>query len=240
MTSLPRPMRNPAPPRCCLVLLTLTLTLALTQAAPSADSHTLDHWLTAQTKVDTWSADLLQTRHLKALNQPLLTPGRVWFKAPNLFRWELGNPVRTVAIREPERLVLLYPALKRAEIYPLTGDREGPWRSSLALLEAGFPRHRSQLESQFDIVSATSQDPPGNWTLELAPKDKNARRWISRLQVVLQLPSLNLTATELEFGDGSRLRNDFTNILLNPPLDPTLLNAQIPADYSVVTPAGAP
>src|SRR5262245_23984784 len=57
----------------------------------SDHSAALRSWLAAQTNIQTWSADFVQTRTLKALAQPLTASGHVWFAAPNRFRWELGQ-----------------------------------------------------------------------------------------------------------------------------------------------------
>src|SRR6266581_4757742 len=58
-----------------------------------ADTRSLlAQWLSAQTNLQTWSADVTQTRSLKTLTQPLTARGRVWFAAPNRFRWELLEP----------------------------------------------------------------------------------------------------------------------------------------------------
>src|SRR5580765_5703542 len=97
-------------------------------------------WLDAQTNISTWSADFIQTRTLKSLAQPLTATGHVWFAAPNRFRWELGSPAQTVAVRSTKELLIIYPRLKRVERYPLAGEQTGPWREALSLLEAGFPR----------------------------------------------------------------------------------------------------
>src|SRR5947209_14918733 len=110
----------------------------------STDGAPLDpivsSWLAAQSKVHSWSADFIQTRSLKSLTQPLTAKGHVWFAAPNRFRWELGNPPQTIAVRAVTEMLVIYPRLKRVERFPLSGDKAGPWKDALALLEAGFPR----------------------------------------------------------------------------------------------------
>jgi len=78
-------------------------------------------WISAQTNLQTWSAEVTQTRALKTLTQPLIAQGRVWFAAPNRFRWELTSPSQTIAVRQPEQMLVIYPRLKRAERYPLNG-----------------------------------------------------------------------------------------------------------------------
>ena len=45
-----------------------------------------------------------------------------------------------------------------------------------------------------------------------------------------------LRSTQLQFADGSTLRNDFTNPILNAPVDPSLFQPSIPPDYKVTEP----
>src|SRR5262245_17564050 len=101
--------------------------------ASDADTA-LAQWLNAQTNIQTWSAEVIQTRALKSLTMPLMATGHVWFAAPNRFRWELGNPPQTIAVRQPDQMLVIYPKLKRAEKYPLDGEHTGQWRDTLALL----------------------------------------------------------------------------------------------------------
>src|SRR5512141_1808675 len=72
-------------------------------------------WLNAQTNIHSWSAEVVQTRILKTLTQPTTAKGHVWFEAPTRFRWELGKPAKTIAVREPQELLVIYPRLKRVE-----------------------------------------------------------------------------------------------------------------------------
>src|SRR5439155_15779050 len=121
---------------CFFALLLLAIPV---DSSPATDTNSLvSSWLGAQTNIQTWSAEVIQTRTLKSLTQPLTATGHVWFAAPNRFRWELGAPPQTIALRQADQMLVVYPRLSRAEKYPLTGDHTGPWRDTLALLEAGF------------------------------------------------------------------------------------------------------
>src|SRR6185369_3249748 len=42
-------------------------------------SSVLGAWLNSQTNIQTWSAEVIQTRALKSLTQPLTAAGHVWF-----------------------------------------------------------------------------------------------------------------------------------------------------------------
>jgi outer membrane lipoprotein-sorting protein len=194
----------------------------------------LTTWLAAQTKIQTWSADFVQTRSLKSLAQPLSSPGHIWFAAPNRLRWELGSPPQTIALRAGSELLITYPRLKRVEHFPLTGEATGPWRDALDLLQATFPRSESELRGQYNIVSQNVS----NQTCEvvLQPKSANARQMIPEFRIVFDTQDSSLRWTQLKFGDGSTLRNDFKQQVVNPKLDETIFQPVIPPDYKSVEP----
>ena len=134
------------------------------------DTSTVLHgWLAHQTNVQTWAADFTQTRTLKSLSQPLVSTGQVWFAAPHNFRWELAGQ-QTVAVREGDSMMVVYPRLKRAERYDFkhsTGQGK-EWRDTLALLQTGFPRSEGELRDQFEILRLSQGE--SLFKLELQPK----------------------------------------------------------------------
>lgn len=201
----------------------------------AADTNTvLDAWFAAQKNLQTWSADFTQTRALKTLTQPLITQGHIAFAMPNDFRWELGQPARTIALRHGDEMFVVYPRLKRAEKYPLGAGTPTEWRDTMSLLQAGFPRDRKEFDAQFQILSLTETN--GAWQMALQPKSLFARRMMTELRIGLTTNDYSLASTELVFVDGSRMRNDFTNSVINPPLDVKLFEWIPPADFKVVEP----
>ena len=191
-------------------------------------------FLEAQADLKSWTADFVQTRTLKSLKQPLKSPGHLYFAAPNAFRWELGEPTQTIAVRSSNDVLLIYPPLKRAERYSLAPGEHSPWQDMLSLLEAGFPRNQQELESRFNISSERVLD--GKLHVVLQPKAASARRWMREMELVFDNQSKTLAATELRFADGSSLRNDFSNERKNPAIDPQLFNPQIPPEYKIAEP----
>jgi len=191
-------------------------------------------WFAAQADVHTWSADFVQTRTLKTLTQPLVAKGHISFATPNDFRWELGQPAQTIALRHDDDMFVIYPQLKRAENYPMGAGTPTEWRDTMSLLQAGFPRDRKEFESQFQILSLVETN--GAWQFALQPKSVFARRMMPELNIGLTTNDFSLASTELVFVDGSRMRNDFTNAVLNPPLAEKLFKWTPPADFKVTNP----
>jgi outer membrane lipoprotein-sorting protein len=208
--------------------------LAATNARAADTNAVLDGWFTAQAKVQSISADFVQTRTLKTLVQPLTATGHLWFAPPNQFRWELGRPPQTIALRHADDMFVIYPQLKRAEHYPMGASAPREWRDAMALLDAGFPRTRQEFDAQFQIQSLTETN--GAWLLALQPRRAAAREIMPELRVILATNDLSLAGTELVFVDGSRMRNDMTNIVMNAPLDEKMFQWNAPADFKVTEP----
>lgn len=215
----------------CWVWMALVLTAAVCFAA--GNDALFDKWFAAQTNIQSWSADFVQTRSLKVLAQPLTTPGKVWVK-PGEFRWELGQPPQTIVLRRPDELLIIYPRFQRAEKYPLNGVPPGPIKDALALLDASLPRDRATMEKNFRLLSATETNSVLQITLQ--PRSDSARQFISEVTVAFRTNDFVIAANEMKFADGSRLRNDFTHVVLNQPLDPKLFETNLPPDYAVVEP----
>lgn len=208
--------------------------VAVCSAEAQDPDATLAKWFAAQTNIQTWSADFTQTRTLKAFDGPLTSTGHVWFAAPSRFHWETREPVTNIAVRTGDKLLVIAPRLKRVEEYSL-GDKEaGQWKDTLALLDAGFPRSRAEVESRFDIIGQVTTN--GVLELTLRPKAQSAREFMPQIKIAFDTTTFELRATELHFADGSTMRNTFTNAVLNPKIDEALFNPKIDPDYKATKP----
>ncbi|MGA9779175.1 MAG: LolA family protein [Limisphaerales bacterium] len=222
---------QPAPQLFGLVASCLITTAAVAQNTDS-DAQ-FNKWFEVQTNTQSWSADFIQTRLLKVLNQPLMSPGKVWV-TPGDFRWELGQPVQTIVLRQPDQLLIIYPRLKQAEKYPLGAVPSGPIKDALALLDATLPRDRAIMEKNFRLLSATETNSMLQMTLQ--PRSDSARKFISEIVIGFHTNDFTIAATEMKFTDGSSLRNDFSNVVLNQPIEPNRFQMKMPPDYTVVEP----
>jgi outer membrane lipoprotein-sorting protein len=215
------------------VLITLAA-LAFATKLSAAEAPVVSAWLNAQTNIQTWTADVTQIRSFKNLVQPLTATGHVWFAAPNQFRWEIGNPAQTIAVRKSDEMLVIYPRLKRAERYSFTAQPSGPWKDTLALLEAGFPRNEADLSRQFRITNINTSN--HLCQLNLEPKSASARHMMPRLTVAFSTNDFVLRTTELQFADGSTMRNEFTSPKLNPKIDPVLFAPKLDEGYKIIEP----
>lgn len=214
---------------CLWALLCL---VAATLHAQNYDAQ-FNKWFAAQTNMQNWSADFTQTRSLVALSQPLKSGGKVWV-TPGQFRWELGQPPQTIVVRNPDELLILYPRFKRAEVYALNKIPPGPIKDAMSLLDVSLPRDRASMEEHFQLLSASITNSILQMTLQ--PKSVSARQFVAAIVIGFHTNDFLIAGSEMKFSDGSTLRNDFTNVVFNQPMDPKLFATNLPSDYSVVEP----
>ncbi|HUA65053.1 MAG TPA: outer membrane lipoprotein carrier protein LolA [Alphaproteobacteria bacterium] len=211
------------------------LLLCLAPAVVQADDYEaqFNKWFAAQTNMQTWSADFIQTRTLMALAMPLKSSGKVWVE-PGKFRWELGQPPQTIVIRNPNELLILYPRFKRAEVYALDKIPPGPLKDAMALMDVSIPHSRAALEERFKLLSAAITNSVLQMTLQ--PKSPSARQFIGAVVMGFHTNDYVIADSQMNFSDGSTLRNDFINVVFNQQMDPKLFETAVPPGYTVVTP----
>lgn len=194
----------------------------------------LDSWIEAQKTFHTWSADFTQTRTLQSLNRPLVSTGRVWFASPNRFRWEAVSPAPTIAVRDADQMLVIYPRLKRAERYLLGEDASGPMGDALCLLDAGFPRDRKNFDARFRLVSVVARN--ACWEIGMQPARAATRKLVPSLSVLISTNGFSLTAFEITFADGSRMRNEFVRPEVNAPISDDIFRPNLGPEYTITEP----
>ncbi len=227
-------MSAPFSSRLGPALLLLVLLAPIASRAETEAQAALDGWLARQSEIQSWTAAVVQTRHLRSLAKPLESSGRVWFARPNQFRWQLGEPARTVAVRSGEELVITYPRLRQVERYSLGAEIAPMWRYVLDLLELGFPSDAESFHERYELTEATSKD--GVWAFRLRPSAEEARTLLEAVRIEVSETDLRLVSTELIFPDGSRMKNRFSELRIDPPLEPALFEAEVGEDWEEARP----
>ncbi|MBN1664031.1 MAG: outer membrane lipoprotein carrier protein LolA [Deltaproteobacteria bacterium] len=76
----------------------LLISLSLLSAVRSFADDDFSALRTAAQNVKSVSADFIQEKHLKILAKPIISKGRLYFKAPRSIRWEYLAPARTLTL----------------------------------------------------------------------------------------------------------------------------------------------
>jgi outer membrane lipoprotein carrier protein len=197
-------------------LLFLLCALPLRAAAPP-DLTPVREWLAKQDKLHSVQADFTQTRALKALRSPITTPGHIWFSAPDSLRWELGEPAKTVVVRQGETYYLIQPAKKKVETYKAANIAKNGGAMGFAMMNFPIAKDFADFNRQFETLAVTTTE--NRCHLEILPRDAQAKKMLEAIKIDFDTVSGHLLSFELVTREGSSMRSDFTNVRLNQKID---------------------
>lgn len=211
--------------RVLMILMLLHAGPAWAQGEHPAGTVALNAWLEHQKEVKTWTADVTQTRKLKAVKRSLTTPGHIWFVGHRQFRWELGKPIRTQAFRREHQLLVLYPQLQRAEKYEFASVHDPGLQQARLLMDVGFPAEPNEFHSQYELLGHSETQAVHRF--KLRPRAEKARALLTELNLQVRNSDWALLATEMRFPDGSTMSNVFTEHQFNVTLPADILEPDL-------------
>lgn len=196
-------------------LLFALLTL-VSVARGELDLKPLETWIGRQQSLRSLDADFVQERKLPSLKKPITTPGRMRMVRPGKLLWELGKPVKTMAVSDGTTMTLLDVAKKRGKKI----EAGAPEAKQFTLLSDESFRDLASFQQSFELVE--SRMTGGIYQLTVRPKDKAMRKNVSWMFLDIDTATQELRALALELDDKTRIRTVFSNAKINPKIDPAI------------------
>ena len=172
--------------------------------------------LAAQKNVKSLSADFTQTRALRTLRSPLLIKGKLWFQAPNEFRWELGEPPKTILIGSHRGITIIHPLKKQAEKKPPSPAGSFSDSGSLGMMRIPGEGNLEGFQKQMQVLCIKSSG--SRCHVEMLPRDPAAARGLASINFDFDRVTGHWLSFELVTREGSSLLNEFSNVQVNPKL----------------------
>ena len=186
-------------------------------AAEPPDLAPIKKWIAKQDELRTVQADFTQTRSLRALRDPIATPGHIWFSAPDSLRWELGEPAKTIVLRKGDTYFLIQPAKKKAQRYAASEIGKQGGAQGFAMMNFPLAKDFADFNRQFETLAVIKTE--DRCHLEVLPRDAQARKILAAIKIDFDSATGHLLSFELVTREGSSMRNDFTNVRMNQKLD---------------------
>jgi len=209
----------------CLRVLSITLFVASTIAPAgfAADETTLKAWITAQGEIVSLRGTFSQERKIKVLRKTLVAPGRFWYQAPDQFRWEIGDPARSIAIHSREKFTLINLEKGKAEVQDI-GDGDDNSRM-VAYFHLSFPRDWASFQHEFKVLSVVHSGDV--FRAELEPLQPGSARGVRTITFEIDPKSYATRAFVLSLKDGSEMRTIFSAVQRDVPLPPSTFDASL-------------
>lgn len=186
-------------------------------AAEPIDMAPVKKWIARQDELRSVQADFTQTRALRALRNPIATPGHMTFSTPDQLRWELGEPAKTIVIRKGDIYYLIQPAKKKAERYKADSIAKKGGAMGFAMMNFPLAKDYADFNRQFETLAVTVTD--NRCHLEILPHDAQAKKMLEAIKLDFDTASGHLLSFELATRDGSSMRSDFSNVRMNQKVD---------------------
>src|SRR5438132_4541911 len=114
-------------------------------------------------------ADFQEQKTMHLLNKPIVSSGKIWFRAPNKFRREIGGSSPSVTVSNGRDLWIYYPNFKSAEHYTL--GKRSPVDAAITAINTAL--NLENVESTFRITGAKIDNA---CALELLPRSPSMKR----------------------------------------------------------------
>jgi outer membrane lipoprotein carrier protein len=202
--------------RALLVLFSL-----ISIARAELDIKPLEAWIARQKDLKSLEADFVQERKLPSLKKPVSTPGRLRMERPGKLLWELGEPVKTMAVSDGSTMTLVDVAKKRGKRI----DADSSEARQFTMLSNQAFQDLAGFQDAFELVESRVTD--GIYQLTVRPKDKQMRKHVSWMFLDIDMKTQELRALDLEMEDKSRIRTVFSKAKINPKIDPAVFTPDL-------------
>ncbi|MDD5198454.1 MAG: outer membrane lipoprotein carrier protein LolA [Terrimicrobiaceae bacterium] len=214
-----RAFANVSPMRFALLFLA-TASGLLAESAPPPDLTPVRKWIARQRTIESIESDFSQTRSLRTLRSPAVAQGKFWFRAPSSFRWQIGDPPKTIALGDGKEIQIIQPARRLVERSPIGRIGQKAGAQGFGMMSFPFADDFDDFQRRFEVLSIRTDG--GRCHLDLLPRDAQARRFLAKVALDFDADSGKLLAFEIVTREGSSMRTDFRNTRVNSPLDPAL------------------
>jgi len=135
-----------------------------------------------QTKAETLKSlqgNFQQRKFTRLLITPMESEGRLFWQPPGRLRWEVIHPAPLTLVAQGEKILLLYPDLKKASLY------RQPFGGGLLERITGATDDPEAFQRQYHIqIALVARGGSGRWIqMTMEPKSARRARYFKRLEI---------------------------------------------------------
>ena len=186
-------------------------------AAEGPDLAPIRRWIARQDDFHSVQAEFTQTRALRALRSPVAIHGKLWFVSPDLLRWELGDPPKTIVLQKAGAYYVIQPARKKVERTAAGQLGKKGGMQPFAMMKFPLAKDFNDFNRQFEVLSVNTVE--NRCHIEIAPRDAQARKFMEAIRIDFDTVTAQLLIFEIATRDGSSMRNEFSNVKMNLKID---------------------
>jgi len=157
-------------------------------------------------------ADFVQEKNLKILARPLISSGRLFFKAPDSLRWEYSRPVKSILVLHNG---------KARRFIQKEGHLLEDASAGLQAMQVVVQQITLWLSGRFDESRAFAANLEPGPKIVMSPKEDAVEKLIQRIEILLSDQPAVIKSVTIYESEDSFTRLTFQNVLLNTKLADT-------------------
>lgn len=199
------------------------------QEVSPADKQQIFEKLQALSK-DTYAiiATVNQEKQLVALKEKVYVDGTVIMKKPNMFRWEMVRPGKSITVIDGEEMTVYTPESKEAQVYSLSDSTMA--RNTMQFFSTTMWGAITEMEKRF-AVKTFRRD--GEIVLKLTPLSKMVGKYLSSIIIYYGEDTGLPHGFEMITPKSDKTVTRLSNIKINPDIKPDVFKLKLPEDVWV-------
>lgn len=173
-------------------------------------------------------SSVTQEKRLAALKKKVFVEGTVLMAKPNMLKWDIVKPVRSVTVIDGETLTVYHPDSKEAQVYTLSENFIA--RNSMSFFSTIMSGDLNEIQEKFSVTIFRMDD---EVVFNLVPMSKMVRRYVSAIVIHYDAATGLPKDFELSTPKGDKTVTRLTNIKVNPELKPETFRIRLPGDVSI-------
>jgi outer membrane lipoprotein carrier protein len=168
-----------------------------------------------------------QRKFSRLLIAPMESEGRLFWQPPGRLRWEVVQPAPFTLVAQGERILLLYPDLKKASLY------SQPFGGGLLERITGATDDPEEFQRQYRIqVALLARGGSGRWIqMTLEPKSTRRARYFKRLEIKIDPNTWLPEEISIQESNKDWTVIHLSNLQENTELPDGLFSVQPPKDF---------
>lgn len=171
------------------------------------------------------SASVSQEKQLAVLKEKVFLEGTVVAAKPNLLRWEVNRPERSVTVVDGERMIVYHPVEKEAQVYVVSENLVA--RNAVGFFSSAMGGSLSEMEKKFSVTVLRKD---GEIICRLIPLSKMAGRYLSSVTIYYDEMTGLPRRFEMETPKGDRTVTKLTSVRTNPRITSETFKLKLPDD----------
>ena len=183
------------------------------------DTQIIEQISAASAKITTLECDFVQTKHLKILDNRLVSRGKMYYSQPDKLRWEYVTPYSYIFIMNQNQILLKNST--RADVIDVNQNKI--FKDVSRLMMNSIMGDMLKDNTTFEISMASTK---GGYTATLIPIKREMKQMWTKLVLLFDAESLGVKRMEMHEKSGDCTIIELENVKINRAINSTLFNLQ--------------